>query len=493
MKAKKITALLAVMAMMTTVFAGNVFAEDGVSAEIRELSGVAAALTDERSVQVSWEPLVPDVTQRNAGAQAETETAPAAEQDAEIVEQETKTAEQETGTVQAEAETAATDAKTAETEAEPAASLDAMEYRVYRTCGDGDAQLIGTTEETSLVDKDVTAGKTYWYSVNAFYNGEKYAESGAVRVAVPLQETLKSGQMGTETRLAAAKPATSARKPAKAKRQTVAAMTLIKKGSAAFDYRIAAGQKLYKYDTLQGACANKGFAYLTLYNRTVEKCKIVKVNLKTLAIVKVSKPLRVYHANNLTYNTRKNLLVATCCQVKKKRVVMINPNTLKVVSKKTIKLSKKVKNLPKKVRKKYKGFTAIAYNEKHDCYVGRLRYSNNVVIMNNKLKPIRYVVLQGKRPYLLNQGMESVGDYIYDVRSFKGKNKYCMVTIHTMSGKFVREVKFPYGAAPGNELQCIFHDGKQYYAGIYYSTSQYNDTKKNHVKRYNRLYRLKSL
>ena len=115
------------------------------------------------------------------------------------------------------------------------------------------------------------------------------------------------------------------------------------------------------------------------------------------------------------------------------------------------------------------------------------------MIMNNKLKPIRYVVLQGKRPYLLNQGMESVGDYIYDVRSFKGKNKYCMVTIHTMSGKFVREVKFPYGTAPGNELQCIFHDGKQYYAGIYYSTSQYNDTKKNHVKRYNRLYRLKSL
>lgn len=274
-------------------------------------------------------------------------------------------------------------------------------------------------------------------------------------------------------------------------KESIAVMTLIRKGGAAFDYRVAAGQALYQYDTLQGACANKGFAYLTLYNRTVEKCKIVKLNLKTLAIVKVSKPLPIYHANNLTYNTRKNVLVATCCQVKKKRAVTINPNTLRVISKKNIKLTKKVKGLPKKVRKKYKGFTAIAYNEKHNCYVGRLRYSNDVIIMNSKLKPKRYVKLQGKKTFLLNQGMESVGDYIYDVRSFKGKNKYCMVTVHTMSGKFVRQIKFPYGSEPGDELQCIFHDGSQYYAGIYHSTSQQNDTKKNHVKRYNRLYLLK--
>ena len=118
-----------------------------------------------------------------------------------------------------------------------------------------------------------------------------------------------------------------------ASKESIAVMTLIRKGGAAFDYRVAAGQALYKYDTLQGACANKGFAYLTLYNRTVEKCKIVKLNLKTLAIVKVSKPLPIYHANNLTYNTRKNVLVATCCQVKKKRAVTINPNTLRVISK----------------------------------------------------------------------------------------------------------------------------------------------------------------
>ncbi len=279
------------------------------------------------------------------------------------------------------------------------------------------------------------------------------------------------------------------RKPAVKK----ASLTLLRKGGSAFDFRTEAGQKLYQYDTLQGACANGGYAYLTLFNRVVNKCKIVKVKLDTLTVVKVSGPLPVYHANNLTFNTKKKMLVATCCQVKGNRAVFIDPDKLKVISYKDIKLTRKVKNLPKSVRRKYKGFTAIAYNEKRNCYVGRLRNNNNVIIFDGNLNPVRYVKLSGKKTYLLNQGMESVGDYIYDVRSFKGKHKYSMVTIHTMGGRYVGQMKFAYGPSPGNELQCIFHNGKQFYAGFYYTTSQKNDTRKNHVKRTNRLYLLNNL
>ena len=269
-----------------------------------------------------------------------------------------------------------------------------------------------------------------------------------------------------------------------------ASLTLLKKNGVYFDFRKAAKQKLYRYDTLQGACADDGIAYLTLYNRKVEKCKIVKVDLRTLKVMKVSKPLPIYHANNLTYNTKKDLLMATCCQVKDKRVVFIDPKKLKVRSKKTIRLTKKVKHLPRSVRKHYKGFTAIAYNEKHNCYIGRLRDNNNVIIFNSRMRPVRYVKLSGKKTYLMNQGMESVGNYIYDVRSFKGRHKYSLVTIHTLSGRYVGRIRFPYGRSPGNELECVFHDGKQFYAGFYYSTSQAHDNKSHHVKRINRLYRL---
>ena len=272
-----------------------------------------------------------------------------------------------------------------------------------------------------------------------------------------------------------------------------ASLTLIRQDGKRFDFREAAGERLYGYDTLQGACANKGIAYLTLYNRIVEKCKIVKLDLSTLEVLQVSAPLKIYHANNLTYNTRKNLIVATCCRVKQKRAVFVDPETLKVVGKKDIKLTKKVKRLPKKERRNYKGFTAIAYNAKKDCYVGRLRGSGNVIIFDGNLNPKKYVKLKGKRTSLLNQGMDSVGKYIYDVRSFKGKRKYSMVTVHTFSGKFVGQVKFSYGKKPGNELECIFHDGKTFYAGFYYSTNQFKDTEASHVSRINKLYKLNNM
>lgn len=269
-----------------------------------------------------------------------------------------------------------------------------------------------------------------------------------------------------------------------------AAMSLLSKNGAFFDFRKEAGQKLYGYDTLQGACAAEGFGYLTLYDRNVEKCRIVKVALDSLAVTKVSAPLPVYHANNLTFNTRKHLVVATCCRVKDKRAVLVDPNTLKVVGKKDIKLTRKVKHLPKKERKKYKGFTAIAYNEKHDCYIGRLRGSGNAILFDGDLKPVRYFKLKGKRNSMMNQGMDSVGDRVYDVRSFKGKHKYSVVTIHTLNGKYVGQIRFPFGKAPGNELQCLFHDGGQFYAGFYLTTSQKHDTKAHHVKRNNKLYRV---
>lgn len=335
-------------------------------------------------------------------------------------------------------------------------------YKVYRaTARKGKYKCVATTTKTQFKDHKVTAGKTYYYKIKAKGDGVSIGYSSIVH--------------------------------AKVLRQKKASLSLIKKGGSFFNFRVEAKQKLYKYDTLQGACANNGYAYLTLYDRNVEKCKIVKVDLSGPKVVRVSKALPVYHANSLTYNTRKNLLVATCCQVKGERAVFVNPNTLKVKSHKDIHLTSSVKDLPSKVRRNYVGFTAIAYNKKHNCYVGRLRYSSNVIIFDSRLNPKKYVKLHGKKRFLLNQGMESVGDYIYDVRSFKGRHKYSMVTIHKMNGGFVGQIRVPYGKKSGNELQCVFHDGKQFYAGFYRTTSQYNDTRRNKVKRYNKLYKFNNL
>lgn len=177
----------------------------------------------------------------------------------------------------------------------------------------------------------------------------------------------------------------------------------------------------------------------------------------------------------------------------KKRAVFIDPETLTVAGWKDIKLTKKVKKLPKSVRRKYKGFTAIAYNEARNCYVGRLINSGNVIIFDGELNPKKYVKLKGRKTSLLNQGMDSAGKYIYDVRSFRGKRKYNLVTVHTFSGKYVGLVKFPYGSYPGNELECLFHDGRQFYAGFYLTSSQDHDIAEFHPSRNNLLYRVSNM
>ena len=272
-----------------------------------------------------------------------------------------------------------------------------------------------------------------------------------------------------------------------------ASLELVKDGNSFFDYRTAAGEKLYGYDTLQGACANKGFAYLTLYNRNAQKCKIVKVNLATKDVVLTSAALPLYHGNNLTFNTRKNLILVTCADGNPKRAIFVNPDTLTITSSKYIKLSKKVKKLPKKVRRKYKGFSAIAYNEKKNIYVGRLKGRNDCIIFDGNLNPKKYVKLKGVNTKLVRQGMESRGNYIYDVRSFKGKAKYNVVTVHKMNGKYVGKVVFPYGKAPGSELECIFHDGGTVYAGFYLTTNQKHDYPSYHVKRTNEFYVVRNM
>ena len=70
-----------------------------------------------------------------------------------------------------------------------------------------------------------------------------------------------------------------------------AKLSMVSKGGKRFDVRIAAGQPMYGYDTVQGACSYKGYAYFALYNRKKERIKIAKVNLGTMKVVKVSKPL----------------------------------------------------------------------------------------------------------------------------------------------------------------------------------------------------------
>ena len=259
-----------------------------------------------------------------------------------------------------------------------------------------------------------------------------------------------------------------------------------------FDLTTQAGQKLYGYDTLQGAAAGKGYGYFALYNRKNNRAKIVKVNLANMAVVKVSAAMDLKHANDLTYNGRKNIIVVANSDPKAKRLSVIDANTLALQYHKTIKVSKKVSGMSKKMRKKFKGVGAIAYNEKHNCYICRTRKTNYLLFLNANLKPYKLVKQKRRISGMLYQGLDSYQDCIMVCQSFKGKKKYNAITVYNMKGKYLARFKMSVGK-PAPELETIFHNGSQFYAGFYMCYGAKVDEQKLGIVRKNLVYRINNL
>ena len=257
-----------------------------------------------------------------------------------------------------------------------------------------------------------------------------------------------------------------------------------------FNLTTAAGQKLYGYDTLQGACANKGYGYFTLYNRKVNKVKLVKVRLKDMKVVKVSAALGICHANEITYNTKKNYIVVANGDPKPKRLTVISPSTLKIKFHKTISMKGKIKGMSKRQKKKFKGVSAIAYNAKHNCYICYIKGSHELLFLNTKFKPYKRVK-ENARTKMMYQGMDSYKDTIMVCQSFVKHKNYNLVTVYNMKGK--KKAKFTIPKGNGHELETVFHDGRQFYAGFYRCYGASNDTKGSGIQRINYIYRITNL
>jgi len=259
-----------------------------------------------------------------------------------------------------------------------------------------------------------------------------------------------------------------------------------------FDLMRQAGQTLYAYDTLQGATAGKGFGYFSLYNRKNNTAKIVKVRLCDMKVIKVSGVLNVRHANELAYNGRNNTIVIANADPTPKRITVVDANSLRIKFHKILKMPKKIKGMSKKECKKFKGVGAIAYNEKHNCYVARMRKTNDLLLLNASFKPYKRIKQKSKVKGMLYQGLDSYKDCIMVCQSFKGKKKYNLITVYNMKGKKLARYKMSLGS-PKRELETIFHDGNQFYVGCYCCFGAKTDLQKLHIKRENYIYRINNL
>lgn len=259
-----------------------------------------------------------------------------------------------------------------------------------------------------------------------------------------------------------------------------------------FDLMRQAGQSLYAYDTLQGATAGKGFGYFSLYNRKNNTAKIVKVRLYDMKVIKVSGVLDVRHANELAYNGRNNTIVVANADPTPKRITVVDANSLGIRFHKILKMPKKIKGMSKKQCRKFKGIGVIAYNEKYNFYVCRMRKTNDLLLLNANFVPYKRIKQNAKVKGMLFQGLDSYKDYIMVCQSFKGKKRYNLITVYNMRGKKIARFTMALGS-PARELETVFHDGNQFYAGCYCCYGAKSDLQKLHIKRENYIYRINNL
>ena len=232
-----------------------------------------------------------------------------------------------------------------------------------------------------------------------------------------------------------------------------------------FDVRIAAGEKTWGYDTIQGACAYDGYAYMSIYNRQKEKIKIAKVDLSTMKVVKKSGVLGCRcHADSMAYNERNNTIVICRGKGSRKSIAVVDASSLRLKYTKTINISRKMAG------GKYYGLSSIAYNAENNFYIVKLKGSSNKIVrLNSSFRPVKRIKIEGNRSYLLAQSLYTTGNFMYDVQSFKGRHKYNLITVRNVfTGKLLGRMVIASGKSGQlYELENVFCDGDQWYISFY--------------------------
>ena len=235
--------------------------------------------------------------------------------------------------------------------------------------------------------------------------------------------------------------------------------------TVAFELRRAAKQKVGGCDTLQGSCAGGSYGFFVLNDRNTDKNKIVKVKLDGMKAVKVSKTLSIHHANDLTYNSKTDQIIAVHSTGDQRGLSVIDARTLKVNKTVTIKKSvAKLFDASETGFEKISGITSIAYNAKRDCYIATIRGNHDMLELDANFKATRVVAL-GAKSKGVYQNIEVGNDVIAVSTSANAEQGGNYLWLYSWSGKFLCKVLIP----QAHELEGVFFKGNKLYAGFYVS------------------------
>ena len=234
-----------------------------------------------------------------------------------------------------------------------------------------------------------------------------------------------------------------------------------------YEYRRKAGQKMYGYDTFQGACSHGKYSWHVLFNRKNNKCRIIKVNMLTHKVVKKSKVLPLDHGNDMTYDTKRNQIVVVHYEPHPRRLSVIDPNKLTVIKVKNIKTpTERVSGASTKFSKSIKGVTGIGYDEDNDEYIVSIMGTRHYMALDaSNFKILRVIKVPEIKPYV-RQGMTVKDGFIIRAHSaYNRKYNQNILYVYDFAGNFVKTAKL----GTGYEIESVFFRGKKMYASTYRS------------------------
>lgn len=159
-----------------------------------------------------------------------------------------------------------------------------------------------------------------------------------------------------------------------------------------------------QYGISQGAASDGTYVYIAMRNSDDTGAVIVKHRLDDGSFVAVSPVLKLGHANDMTYNTEKNLLVVAHGQKEGKILTLVNPETLEFIEDVNIE----------------KGSGAITYNPSTNSYAIS-QGGKSLHILDADLKYVTSYERTKLSGYTA-QGMGSDEAYIYFPMSGSGQN-----------------------------------------------------------------------
>lgn len=163
------------------------------------------------------------------------------------------------------------------------------------------------------------------------------------------------------------------------------------------------------------------FIMVTSGDSATAMSTIYKIDLQTWQTVMTSKPLRLYHANDLAYDPKHHRLVISHCDLVPDQVSFVDPDTLEITQ---------VRTIPQK-------HFSIAYNPHRGMYVAGKSRTYDLVLLDDDFTPVK--LLPGEDGHI-KQGLECDADYIYFFQTGVRNN---WIFVYTWEGDYWGKIPVP--------------------------------------------------